>query len=98
MKSILMLMPVLALGLSGCNTQQVARMSLSEAEAICTKRATAYAETPILRPDASGTLQVGLQAETPDSFMVGDYYRSCMYANAGVRLRMSEVPNIPVYN
>ena len=66
------------------------RMSFAEAETLCTKRATAYAQTP--RP---GSAQVGLMAELPDIFMVRDFYRSCVFANAGVR--PDTMPDIPIY-
>ncbi|MEM6618224.1 MAG: hypothetical protein AAF631_02860 [Pseudomonadota bacterium] len=66
----------------------VARMSLADAQLLCTERATRYAELPIRG--------IGLQAETPDSFMVERFYKSCVFANAGVRPK--EVPKIPVYS
>ena len=81
----------LALVLAACQAPApTPRMSLAEAEALCTKRATAYAQTP--RP---GSPSVGLLAELPDSFMVRDFYRSCVFANAGVR--PDTMPDIPIF-
>lgn len=82
--------------LAACQTAPQPRMSLAEAEALCTERATRYAETPLPVRGENGYINLGLQAETPDSFMVRDFYRSCVRANAGVWPR--SVPDIPVYN
>ena len=73
-----------------------ATMSLAQAEAHCTVRATRFAQTPIPTRTETGGISVGLQADTPDSFMVRDFYRRCVYANSGQR--PTTMPDIPVYN
>lgn len=86
-----------ALVVMGCQhpSQTPARMSPAEAEVQCTKRANQYANTPLLIPDENGTIQVGLQAELPDSFMVTDFYKRCFFANA--KQRPASIPKIPVF-
>ena len=72
------------------------KISLAEAEEICTQRATQYASIPRPVRGEGGHINVGLLAETPDSFMVRDFYKSCVYAKSGQR--PTEFPDIPVYN
>ncbi|MEM7441305.1 MAG: hypothetical protein AAF393_17060 [Pseudomonadota bacterium] len=84
----------LVLAVGGCQPP-TPRMSLAEAKALCTQRATAYARTPRPVPGETGNIEVGLLAELPDSFMVRDFYRSCVYANAGVR--PDTMPDIPIF-
>lgn len=89
-------LPTIAVLLAGCQTSPpVARMSLPEAEVLCTRQATVFARRPLPVRGENGVIQVGLLAELPDSFMVRDYYRGCVYANAGVRPDV--MPDIPVY-
>lgn len=71
------------------------RMSFDAAERLCEQRASQYARTPRAVPGEGGTIQIGLRAELPDSFMVRDFYRSCVYANSGVRPRT--MPDIPIF-
>lgn len=71
--------------LAGCVPQgPQARAGVAEAEQLCTQRAKRYANTPLIVADENGFIQVGLQAELPDSIMVNDFYRSCYRANTGV--------------
>ena len=71
------------------------RMSVEQAEVHCTARAKQFANTTRLIPDENGTIQVGLQAELPDSFMITDFYKRCFYANAGQR--PTSIPKIPAF-
>lgn len=88
---------ILPLALAACQPSAPrATMPVAEAEALCTVRATRFAERPIPTRTETGGISVGLQAETPDSLMVRDFYRRCVYANSGVR--PSVIPDIPVYN
>lgn len=83
--------------LMACDPQPsgVARMSVTEAEIHCTTRAKQFANQPLLIPDENGTIQIGLQAELPDSFMVSDFYKRCFYANAGQR--PASIPKLPAF-
>ncbi|MCP5086792.1 MAG: hypothetical protein GY952_08330 [Rhodobacteraceae bacterium] len=71
------------LGMAGC-TPVVPTMTLIEAETYCGPQAERYARRPI-PVVIGGTIQVGLQAEYPDDFMVQDYYKRCVYAHSGQR-------------
>ncbi len=86
-----------ALAVTGCQqpSDTPARMSAEQAEVHCTKLANQYANTPLLIPDESGTIQVGLLAELPDSFMVTDFYKQCFFANA--KQRPTSIPKIQAF-
>lgn len=71
------------------------RMSLVDAETHCIVQANRYANRPLMIPDASGTIQVGLQAELPSQFYVNDYYKRCFRANAGQNPQT--LPKLPAY-
>ncbi len=73
-----------ALGFVGCVEPAAPKMALSDAEIFCAPRAEDYARSPIfVRQD--GVIQIGLLAETPDDFMVQDFYRRCVYSQSGQR-------------
>ena len=61
-----------------------AKLSLADADTICTQQANRFGRTPLLVPDENGTIQVGLQAEMPDDLMVQRYYRQCVKAKSGI--------------
>jgi len=70
--------------LTACAEATPPSMSLMQAETYCAPHAETYARRPIpVRAD--GTIQIGLQAETPDDFMVQDFYRRCVFAKSGQR-------------
>ncbi|MCO4824181.1 MAG: hypothetical protein KC451_04945 [Amylibacter sp.] len=70
-------------------------MTVPEAETLCTARAKQYAHQPLLIPDENGTIQLGLLAERPDSYMVSDFYKRCFYVNAGQR--PASIPKLPAF-
>lgn len=76
--------PIATLALSACVEQPAPGMTRTAAEAHCAPLAQKYARRPI-PVIADGTMQIGLQAETPDDFMVQDYYRHCVFAKSGQR-------------
>ena len=84
----------LAMGIAACQ-EPAAKLSLADAEALCTQRAKQYSQRPLLIPDENGVIQTGLQAELPDSFMIRDFYKSCYFANTGQRAQ--SVPKIPAF-
>ncbi len=77
-------LPFAFLALSACIEQPAPTMTRPQAEAYCAPRAQEYARQPV-PVMADGALQVGLQAETPDDFMVQDYYRHCVFSKSGQR-------------
>ncbi len=77
-------LPFALLALSACVEQPAPTMTRAQAEAYCAPLAQEYASRPI-PVMVDGALQVGLQAETPDDFMVQDYYRHCVFSKSGQR-------------
>ena len=74
-----------ALFVGACATTATpAKMSLTKAESFCAPKAQNYARRPI-PVRVGGVVQLGLQSEMPDDFMVQDFYRRCVFANAGQR-------------
>lgn len=71
------------------------RMSLVDAQTHCIAQANSYANRPLMIPDASGTIQVGLQAELPSQFYVNDFYKRCFRANAGQNPQT--LPDLPAF-
>ena len=96
MRIALALIP-LSVVLMACEPQPTGtpRMSVAEAEVHCTQRAKQYANKPLLIADENGVVQVGLQAELPDSFMVTDFYKRCFFANA--KRRPTSIPKLPAF-
>jgi hypothetical protein len=72
------------LSVAGCIEQPPPSMTVGAAETYCGPLAERYARRafPVFE---NGTTQIGLQAETPDDFMVQDYYRRCVFAKSGQR-------------
>ncbi len=84
--------------LAACEPQgnQTPRMSHAQAEPHCTQQASRYANTPLLIANDNGIVQIGLQAETPDKFMVQDFYKRCFFANTGQR--PTTIPDLPYFS
>ena len=74
-----------AVALSACVAPTAApKMTLADAEVFCAPHAENFGRRPIL-VGQGGTIQIGLLAETPDDFMVQDYYKRCVYSQSGQR-------------
>lgn len=70
--------------LSACVPEQPqVKAGVANAEQVCAQRAKRYANTPLIIADENGFIQVGLQAELPDSLMISDFYRSCYRGQTG---------------
>jgi len=74
----------LALAVAACVEQAPPSMTQAQAESYCAPQAENYARRPIPVIE-DGALQVGLRAETPDDFMVQDFYRRCVFSKSGQR-------------